>query len=66
MPLLYDKSNIADVLRGLASAHADGQPEVLDDRARRDGLVYNRALDAVGLVLGVGDWREENRDEQRA
>ena len=56
---VYWTHDIAAALRGLSASRAAGQPEVLDDRARRDGVVYNWALDAVGLALAVGDWREE-------
>jgi len=63
---VYWTHDIAAALRGLAYSFAVvADAEVLSGRAQRDAQVRRETLDAVGLVLDVGDWREENRDGKR-
>ena len=63
---VYLTRNIAAALRGAAAAFDAGRPDVVDTETCLIAVGFYAALDAMGKILDVGDWREENRDDKRA
>lgn len=60
---IYSKDDVLNALRGTARAFEAGKPDVSEATTDLIALGFYAALESMGLSFGVGDWREENRDE---